>query len=407
MQTAHNLNKAAVGKVGRTPRRPQHRFYTESKPWEITPIMIAPVLPGETLKNLLLQSRVVSSPVKSTIVGAWIEYFFFYVTHRQVAGSANNIAMVLDATATLAATAADTAHYYDGRGHDWVKQCLDLVVTEWFREQGENVATATGRGSRPLAKRGIDGFEESLIDTTVLPDGGALGASQEAQDKAMELYEYLRTMNFTRMTYEDWIATYGVSLPKVEQRDRPELVRYVREWTYPTNTVEATTGVPSAAWSWGIAERADKDRFFTEPGFLFGVQVVRPKVYLGNQTGHAASMLDRVMRWLPALMSDDPSSSLAEFTSAQGPFGKAAAGFTNGYWLDVRDLYLYGDQYLDMVPASTQSASVALPTIAQVHRYATEAMGDGLFVGGTDPLRVIRADGSIALNILGTQQDYT
>lgn len=402
----HNLD-GVVPKMARKPRRPQHRFYTESKPWEITPICIAPVLPGETMKNLLLQSRVVSSPVKSSIVGWWLEYFFFYVTHRQVANSANNIAMVLDATATLATSAANTAHYYDGRGHNWVDQCLTVVVNEWFREQGETLATATGRGSRPLAKIGIEDFKESLIDTTVLPDGGALGATQEAQDKALELYEYLRTMNFTRMTYEDWLATYGVSLPKVEQRDRPELLRYVREWTYPNNTVEPTTGVPSAAASWGVTERADKDRFFTEPGFVFGVQVARPKIYFGNQTGHAASMLDRVMRWLPALMGDDPSSSLAEFTTTQGPFGKAAGGFTNGYWLDVRDLYLYGDQFMDAIAASTQSAAIALPTIAQAHRYATEAMGDGLFVGGTDPLRCIRADGSVALNILGTQMDYT
>ena len=397
-----------MGKQARRPRRPQERFYVESKPWEITPICCHPVLPGETLKNLLLQSRVVSSPVKSSVVGAWCEYFFFYVKHRQMPGAANYTAMVLDPTTTLAPTAASTPRYYDGRGHDWIDQCLTVVTNEWFREQGETIATALGRGNRPLAKVGIESFMESLIDTTVLPDGGALGATQEAQDKALELYEYLRAMNFTRMTYEDWIASYGVNLPKLQQRDRPELLRYVREWTYPTNTVEPTTGVPSAAWSWGVAERADKDRFFDEPGFIFGVQIVRPKIYFANQTGHASSMLDRVMRWLPALMSDDPSSSLAEFTSAQGPFGKAAGGFTNGYWLDVRDLFLYGGQFIDALAGSTQSAAIALPTIAQVRRYATEAMGNGLFTSNaSDAVMCLRADGSIALNIAGTQMDYT
>ena len=29
--------------------------------------------------------------------------------------------------------------------------------------------------------------------------------------------------------------------------------------------------------------------------------------------------------------------SLAEFTTSQGPFGKSAGGFANGYWLDVLD----------------------------------------------------------------------
>lgn len=407
MAQTFNLQDRTVGKVGRLPRRPEHRFYVESKPWEITPVMCAPVLPGETLKNVLLQARVVSSPVKSTIVGAWVEYFFFYVNHRQTAKSTAAQAMVLDPSSVLAADAADPAYYYAGQGTNWAAACAEVCVREWFREEGEATTVATGRGGRRLAKVGIDAFHESLVDTTVLPDGGALGGTQEAQDKAFELYTYLQTMNLTRMTYEDWLATYGVSLPEVQQRDRPELLRYVREWTYPTNTVEATTGVPSAAWSWGIAERADKDRFFKEPGFIMAFQVVRPKIYLGNQTAHAGSMLDRVLRWLPAVMADDPSTSLAEFTTTQGPFGKAVGGFTNGYWLDVRDLFVYGDQWLDAIAASTQSAAVALPTIAAAHRYATEAMGDGLFVGATDPVRCIRADGSIRLNILGTQQDLT
>lgn len=400
---AHNLQTAVVPKVGRIPRRPQHRFYLNQKPWEIAPFMIAPVLPGETLKNLLLQARAVSYPVASTTIGWWMEYFVFYVKHRQMPNGGNFVNMALDATVTLAPSAANAAHFYDGRGYNWVAECLQVVVQEWFREQGEAYAAGVtaGRGGRPLAKIGIDHFGESLVDTTVLADGGALGATQESQDKAAELYEYLRTVGFTRMSYEEWLATYGVSLPKAQDRDRPELLRYLREWTYPTNTVEPTTGVPTAAASWGITERADKDRFFDEPGFIFGVSVARPKVYLTNQTGHAASMLDRVMRWLPAIMGNDPSSSLAEFTSAQGPYGKSAGGFTNGYWLDVRDLFLYGDEYRD---GALELAGVALPSIAQVHRYATEAMGDALFTGAN---KYIRQDGNCSLNILGTQQDYT
>jgi hypothetical protein len=392
-----------VPKVGRLERKPQHRFYTESKPWEITPVAIAPVLPGETMKNLLLQSRVVSAPLVSSVVGWWLEYFVFYVNHRQLPSATSLVSMVLDPSVTLTPTAVDTTTYYDGRGFNFVKESLTTIVNEWFREQGEAYATGVtaGRGGRPLAKIGFEDFAESLVDTTVLADGGALGGTQESQDKALELYQYLRAVNMTRMTYEEWLATYGVNLQRAEKRDRPELIRYVRDWTYPTNTVEPTTGVPTAAASWGVAERADKDRFFDEPGFIFVCQVLRPKIYFGNQTGHGASMLDRVMRWLPAIMSDDPSSSLAEFTSAQGPFGKAAAGFTNGYWLDVRDLFMYGDQYMD---GTAQANSLALPSIAQVRRFATEAMGDALFSTAT---KTVRADGVVSLNILGTQQDYT
>lgn len=399
------LQTIPLQKVGRVARRPNHRFFVETKPWEIQPILLAPVLPGETLKNMLLQARSVTRPLVSTVVGWWQEYYFFYVKHRQMPNSANHVSMVFDPATTLAATAASVRDYYDGRGYNWVNECLTVVVNEWFREQGETISTASIRTGRPAAKINLDGIHESLVDTTVLSDGGALGASQEAQDKASEMYEYLRTMGFTKMTYEDWLATYGVNIERVQNRDRPELLRYIREWTYPTNTVEPTTGVPTAAASWGIAERADKDRFFDEPGFIFGVQVTRPKVYLGNQTGNASVALDRVMRWMPAIMSDDPSSSLAEFTSAQGPFGKSASGFTNGYWLDVRDLFVYGDQYLDAaIDTTEESNAIALPTVGQNYRYATETMADALF---STAAKSIRTDGNIALNILGTQVDHT
>ena len=50
-------------------RSPKHTFRINTRPWQIQPFMIAPVLPGETLKNLTMQARVVSDPVKSKLVG--------------------------------------------------------------------------------------------------------------------------------------------------------------------------------------------------------------------------------------------------------------------------------------------------------------------------------------------------
>ena len=39
--------------------------------------------------------------------------------------------------------------------------------------------------------------------------------------------------------------------------------------------------------------------------------------------------------------------SFVEFMISQGLFGKLVGGFINGYWLDVLDLFNYGDQYID------------------------------------------------------------
>ena len=74
----------AYAGTSRKLRHPKHTFNLKVKPWAIQPFMIAPVLPGETMKNLLMQSRVISDPLKSPIVGWWLDYAFFYVKHRDL-----------------------------------------------------------------------------------------------------------------------------------------------------------------------------------------------------------------------------------------------------------------------------------------------------------------------------------
>lgn len=71
-----------VQKQGRVTRKPVHNFNVETRPFQIQPVMIAPVLAGETLNNLLLQSRVVTMPLKNPLIGWWKEYYFFYVKLR-------------------------------------------------------------------------------------------------------------------------------------------------------------------------------------------------------------------------------------------------------------------------------------------------------------------------------------
>lgn len=394
-------------------RRPVHNYVQYSKPWEINIAGIAPVLPGETLKNCLIQERCVSMPLVSPIVGWWHELYMFYVTHRQIQNyndDAELTSMVFNNTITLNTSAVNVPTYYDGRGYNWAAACRDVIVKEWFREEGETVSTATGREGRPLARIGMEGVGDSLVLNSAVPGGtgGTTPTTVQDLDQAQEAYEYMRSMGFTRLTYEAWIAAYGVSLPRVASRDRPELLRRASDWTYPVNVVNPSTGVPSSAVSFGVTLRADKDRFFTEPGFIVLIRVQRPKVYREKQSGHAAAMLDRVQRWLPPQLAHDPSASLAELAATEGPFGRAANGAA--HWLDVRDLFLHGDQWIDTGTVSRLAVNgVPFPADTTLqNRYPTEAAGDALFVGVTEPQdRICRADGAISLHILGRQQEYT
>ena len=237
---------------------------------------------------------------------------------------------------------------------------------------------------------------------------GTIKASEV--ETTLRNWQWLRANRLTEQTYEDFLRTYGVSIPKAEEEHKPELVRYIREWTYPSNTVDPATGVPSSALSWSIAERADKDRFFKEPGFLFGVSVIRPKVYFSKQTGSAVGLMNDALSWLPALLKHDPMTSLKKVGTVPesgagvgiglGPIPKAA----DAYWVDVRDLLMYGDQFINFDLTATDAGLVALPAANLQRKYVATADVDALFSGTN---KKVRADGIVSLKVMGTQQDYT
>lgn len=289
---------------GRVTRRPEHTFQIRQKPWIIQPFMIAPVLPGETFKNLLLQARVVSDPVKNPLIGWWIEYYFFYVKLRDLAARETYENLMLDGeltTSSLNAAAKTATFHNDANSPDYVQQCLDTVVEWYFRAEGEG---AHNLDNMPLASVNRTDWLDSVINDAsfVAPidvdvDGPDANTTIQASelDKALNTWQLLRAQQLTDMDFQDYLATYGVKVTK-EDDHQPELIRYMKQWTYPSNTVDPTTGVPSSAISWSVQERADKDRFCREPGFIFGVTIARPKVYFSNQKGAAVEMMTSAQR---------------------------------------------------------------------------------------------------------------
>jgi hypothetical protein len=399
-------------RVNRVLRKPVHHFHLRTRPWQIQPSFIAPVLPGETMKNLLLQVRAVTDPIKNPLIGWWYEHYIFYVKHRDLASRDLLEDMMLDpnfSMTTAGLTSAADTDYYHYAGHvNWAKLCLQRVTEEYFRNEDE---TWNGFlvGTMPAASVNDQSWLDSVRNDAdyeavdpVVADGADTGTALNASEvqQALRMYNLQRMNNFTDMSYEEFLSTYGVHVALPEQH-RPELVRYVRDWTYPTSHVEPTTGAPTSACSWKIAERADKDRFFKEPGFLFGCCVVRPKVYRSKQIGSVVDLMENAFAWLPALLGDDYTASYQRVaTGVNGPLSTNV----DEYWIDVKDLLLYGDQFLNFSLAATDAGLVALPTTALQKRYAAAADADALFVSAA-PANQIRQDGICSMQILGRQRD--
>lgn len=407
MVTVSLANAKRTGRVTRTPR---HSFQLRQRPFLLQPFMIAPVLPGETMKSLLLQSRAVTSPIKNPLVGWWAEYYFYYVKHRDLEGRDDFSEMMLDLDKDLSAydaTSAASIVYRNTGDREWLYLALQRITEEYFRNEDETMDPRIG--GLPVAKINMDSVLNSAIldDNFIppadvdLPVGGDGKITASEISSTMRTWEFQRMHQLTDMDYEDWLGTYGIQTAAVENH-RPELIRYVREWQYPSNTVDPATGVPSSAVSWAVSSRADKDRFFREPGFIIGVSTFRPKVYLANQTGAIAGHLKNALDWLPAVMRDDPYTSVRKFAEDKGPFPVVTDA--NGYWLDLKDLFIYGDQFVNFALAGGDGSSVALPTAGFNTLYPSDADIDAFFAGAT---KTVQQDGVVQLSILGALTDTT
>jgi len=400
----------AQAPTGRKHRRPKHKFQIRTRPYQIVPFMIAPVLPGETLNSAWFEAREVTDPIKSPLIGWTSEYYWFYVKVRDLDERDTMDDLFVSPTNAAVSSlneAASVPYYHAGNSPNYLKLALKRIVASYFRDEGEAWNNAD-IGNYPSAQMRDQGWMDSLMDTTVLSAGtGDPGATTtpEALDLMMDAYEQLRAMSMTNMSFEDYCATFGVRLSR-EALHKPELIFSHKEFSYPANTIDPTSGSPSSAVSW-VHKKSERTRVFCkEPGWIVGLHIVRPKVYMKNQLGSLAHFMDRGLRWMPAIMNENPETSLVEFTGGAGGTGPLGVVPTNGYWVDMRDLLLYGDQFINYALTETDSHFMGIPTAALTRKYLTSADVDSLFKSAS-PANQIRADGFVSLDLLGSQIDFT
>lgn len=398
----------------RIPRYPKHTFNVTQYPYELTPFFIAPVLAGETLNNLLLQARTVTTSLKNKLIGHHLEHYFFYVKLRDLGDSNDIVNMLISGGTSVNTAGADSVPYYVKSGAvDWLKMCTDKVVEHYFRDQGDtgsHVGSVTGL---PMVMwENKKGITESLIaDAEIVTDTISNAQPFGEYEAEWNTWQFMRQAQLTEMTFEDYLGTFGVKSSK-EELSQPELIRFTKNWTYPTNTIDSS-GAANTQASWSIQERADKQRFFKEPGFMVGYTVLRPKLYMLHQKQAAISLLNTNLAWLPATMKDQVYSSLRQFqaNNAASPYtssGTPSAGELDSdlkYWVDLRDIFIFGDQFTNKTLADTMNA-VRAQDLVGFHnkKYPQSAALQGIGTGG---VLTADTDGVVNLNILGTQADMS
>lgn len=408
-----------VAQMQRRTRSPAHPFNLSYRPWQIQPFFIAPVLPGETMQEVTVQARTVTDPIQNGLIGWWLEHYVFYVKLRDLYARDKFTEMLLKPEADLSSldAATDVKYYHQngaGLAINWAKLCTEVVVDNYFRNEGEvagdytlngmytasvNINNALDSAINAAALEAAANVDQNLVSTTAGQGDATTAVWTSEIAKAMREWEFARMNKVTDMTFEDWCAQFGVAMP---QQDvfAPELVRYSKEWTYPTNTVEPTTGVPKSACSWAVAFQGNKHRFFKEPGFLIGLTVVRPKIYFTNLDSSFSMLMKDAYSWLPPSLAADPYSSFLKVAASDPPLDAN----TGAYYVDIKDLLLHGDQFVNYAMGTAGRNHVALPNAALTNkRYPASTDADAMFVDTTAGVGAVKSDGIVNLRILGRQ----
>ena len=405
------LSASPTDRVGRYPK---HTFRVNSKPFSIQPFFSARVLPGETLRNLYFESRVVTSPIVNPIIGWKKEYYFFYVRITDLLNDAMKEMFVDPANAeiTTSVAAANNASLYEANGGvQWTRLAMRRCVETYFRDQDEAWNIAVDAEGLPIAQIRENTFMDSLTDKDLMPEGAAIAGATDMADleRLMEAFEQLRALGIANMTYEDWLRSQGIAIPNKDE-NKPELLARFSEYQYPSNTIEPTTGAPSSAVSWVFKNGERSPKFFKEPGFLIGLSVTRPKIYFGGLSGSAHGFAKRAWDWMPNYLREMPQTSLKYFALDTGPVGVRATD-ADAYFLDMRDELIYGDQFQNISVFNNAPSNVPadhilpLPDTSLNWRYPTAAMCMSLF---TDTAAGrIKHDGYVSLSVKGHEVDFT
>lgn len=404
--------------TSRVGRYPKHPFIVNAKPFTLQPIGIARVLPGETLKNIKFEDRVVTKPIVNSIVGWKQEFYCFYVRITDLLNDAIRDMFVDPANAEITAgvEAANSAAWYTAKGGvNWLKLGTARICDTWFRDDGEVMDDFKLASGIPIVQVRQNSFLDSLTDEDDMPEGAAISGATDAGDleRLMEAFEQLRALGMSDMTYEDWLRSQGIAIPGKDE-NKPELLWRVSDFQYPTNHIgtDATNqGVPTSAVSWVFNTGDRKPKFFKEPGFIIMYSVTRPKIYWGGLAGSACGFAKRAWDWMPNYMRQMPETALKAFAIDTGPLGDRTT-LADGYFLDMRDELLYGDQWQNVsafgADPTTSYPNHILPLPAGTaikYKYLTETMINNFFVDTGNPY--VQHDGYFSLSIMGHEVDFT
>lgn len=395
-------------------RRPNFPIAGTMKPFGLYPIMIHPVLPGETLKSAQSKWTVISQPLINPFCGCWLESWLFYVKLTDLDRDLGQM-FISDSYSTSGWTSGATKERLFAVSGEiaWVSKCMERIHDAYFLSEGEttkflNIDTVIRR----IKMNNRSWYQNLMFE----PAEVALDVSGERDhDAQMTAWQMVQQMQLTELSYESYLEQYGVKSMRLGIGE-PEVLRFTRSWTKPTNFVDPATGAPSSAWVWNDELKLEKDKRFEEPGFIVQCAAFRPKMYQAGQVATMTGTLWGFSDWFPAYNLTDPAAGIKRI-GTDAPVFKSDLNAAEGevqLLYDLRDLLSHGEQFVNdtspkyALPMSTGWSTVAAADPSDVRgEYTDNTSDEAIFVGTADAEERCLYEGITSLTIAGHVQDTT
>lgn len=396
-------------------RRPNFPIAGSMKPFGLYPIMLHPVLPGETLKSASSKWTVISQPLVNPFCGAWLESWLFYIKLTDLDRDLGQM-FISDSYSTSGwtATATSAKFFTLSGGIAWVQKCIEKVHDSYFISEGETPQTWVGVDAniRQIKMNSRSWYQNLMFE----PAEVALDTTGERDHvEQMSAWQMVQQMQLTELSYESYLEQYGVQSQNLGVGD-PEILRYTRSWTKPTNVIDPANGSPTSAWVWNDEMKLDKDKRFNEPGFILQAAAIRPKMYQANILYSMMQNMWGFTDWYPAYNLPNPSAGIRRIGTDDGVFLTTINEAEGEVQLlyDHRDLLSHGEQFINdtapeyALPTSSGWSTIAAANDADVRgEYCTDGDVQAIFVGTSDPKERVLYEGITGLTIAGHVQDTT
>lgn len=368
-------------------RSPQFPIAGTMKPFGLYPLWATPVLPGETVNSMETKYRLISMPVKHPLTGAWFETWLVYVSLTDMEENFAQMFISEDVSPAAYQAGTDRPRYFTKAGQiDYIKLAMDAVVKAYFRDEEEPDWDTHLIDGVHMAKRSQFDWAQNLMFKPAVLDAAFL-PSALPEDGTLTPLEIMRMAGMSEITYEKYLMQYGVAQKDAVKESRiPEILRYTRDWTVPTNSIEPTTGRPSSAFSWSSTIKADKPKRFDEPGFLVMFGCVRPKMFDITMGASMVGELWGFGDFFPVYNLADPAAGL-KLIDASHKVLPYVHGITDPLMYDHRDLLSHGEQFVNDWAGPYPLPTISTRTLAvgsEVHdlrgQYPSVANVEALFV---------------------------